>query len=124
MSYLGNIFINYALRQTATPTPPAGWLGLVTASGEVLGGAYARVAVSGQWAPPTTTDTTYNLNKITFPQSTSDWGTVLGVVLYDAASGGNILMGATFATPVNVPALTEMYFNPGGLKFEAAVKVS
>lgn len=82
---------------TSTPTDS-------TAGTEVSGGSYARVTVNSSlanWAGTQgagtttassgTSGTTSNNNAITFPAPTANWGTVTGVAVYDAASGGNLL---------------------------------
>lgn len=83
---------------TANPTDTAGGT-------EVSGGSYARVLVTsalGAWdntqaASSTavssgTGGTTRNQSAITFPAPTANWGTVTGMALFDAASGGNMLI--------------------------------
>ena len=72
---------------------------------ECSGGSYARVAVSAsldnfagtQGAATTTVSsgssgTTSNNIDIQFPSPTASWGTVVGMAVFDAASGGNMLM--------------------------------
>lgn len=41
----------------------------------------------------------YNLQEITFPQATADWGYVSGVVVFDAFTGGNPLLAGPLTTP-------------------------
>ena len=99
--------------------PAAVYIGLLTAAPadgtagtEVAGGAYARVAVasslanwSGTQGAATTTassgtsGTTTNNAAITFPAPTAAWGTVTHVGIYDAASGGNLLLYSALGTP-------------------------
>lgn len=72
---------------------------------EVTGGSYARVAVAStlaNWAgthgagttvaSTGTTGTTSNNNAITFPAPTANWGLVTHFGVYDASSGGNLLL--------------------------------
>lgn len=72
---------------------------------EVAGGSYARVAVSsslvnwaGTQAAASTvassgnTGTTSNNGAITFPAPTANWGVVTGLAVFDAATGGNMLL--------------------------------
>lgn len=83
---------------TATPTDGA-------AGTEVTGGSYARVAVSSalaNWAGTQaaastvassgTGGTTSNNGAITFPAPTANWGVITGCGIYDAISGGNLLI--------------------------------
>lgn len=77
---------------------------------EVTGGSYARVAVSsslvnwaGTQAAASTvassgnTGTTSNNGAITFPAPTANWGVVTGLAVFDAASGGNMLIWGALA---------------------------
>lgn len=72
---------------------------------EVTGGSYARVTVAStlaNWAgthgagttvaSTGTTGTTSNNNAITFPAPTANWGLVTHFGVYDASSGGNLLL--------------------------------
>jgi len=89
----------YAALYTVLPTD-------ASASGtEVTGGSYARVAITNSavnWAGPTANDgTVTNGAAITFPAATANWGTIVGVALYDAATVGNELWhGALTASKV------------------------
>src|SRR5574337_212240 len=83
---------------TANPTDAAGGT-------EVTGGSYARVSVTSSlanWAGTQaaasttassgTSGTTSNNGAITFPAPTANWGTITGVGIFDAVSGGNLLI--------------------------------
>lgn len=103
----------------AAGTGPATlYVGLLTSSPadagggvEVTGGSYARVAVTsslanwaGTQAAASTTastgssGTTSNNAAITFPAPTANWGSVTHWGIWDAVSGGNLLIYA----PLNV----------------------
>ena len=89
-------------RGTQPAAPPANWyISLHTATTtdagggtEVSGGAYARVAVAAstaQWtASSAGNGTTSNVNAITFPAATANWGTVVDFAIWDASSAGNM----------------------------------
>lgn len=94
---------------TATPTDVGGGT-------EVTGGSYARVAVTSglaAWAGTQaaastvassgTSGTTSNNAAITFPAPTANWGSVVGMGVYDASTAGNLLFYAalTVAKTVN-----------------------
>ena len=49
-----------------------------------------------------TTGTTRNQAAITFPAPTANWGTVTGAGIYDAASGGNLLIYSTLTASKTV----------------------
>ncbi len=92
---------------TTTPTDS-------TAGTEVSGGSYARVAVTSAttaWnntqgnttgASTGTDGTTENASAITFPAPTATWGTVNGFGIYDASTGGNLLIYAALTTPKTI----------------------
>jgi hypothetical protein len=117
--YLENKLIDFVFRgQTFTP-PATLYIALFTTSDndaggtrvEVSGGSYARVAVTSSlanWAGTQgagttvassgTSGTTSNNNAITFPAPTANWGTVVGLGVFDAASGGNELWYGSLTT--------------------------
>lgn len=77
-----------------------------TAGTEVSGGSYARVSVTSgttAWnntqgnttgASTGTDGTTENASTITFPAPTANWGVVTSFGIFDASSGGNLLIYA------------------------------
>jgi hypothetical protein len=72
---------------TATPSDTGGGT-------EVTGGAYARVAVTNNttnW-PAAASGLKSNGTVITFPTATANWGTVTQFGIFDASSGGNLLI--------------------------------
>jgi hypothetical protein len=137
-NYLENKMIDLIFRGQAYSFPATLYVGLVTslenaAAGgtEVSGGSYARVAVSSSlanWAGTQsagstsassgTTGTTSNNNAITFPTPTAAWGSIVGMGIWDAATGGNLLMFGPLAASKSVnngdPAPV---FNAGALAF-------
>lgn len=116
--YLENKFIDFLLRAQAFVAPATVYVALLTAAPsdagggtEVAGGDYARVAVGSslanwagtQSAGSTTASsgtggTTSNNNAITFPAPTANWGVVTHFAIYDAASGGNLLIWSALGT--------------------------
>ena len=98
----------YVALYTANPTDSA-------AGTEVTGGSYARVAVTsslanwaGTQAAASTTassgssGTTSNNNAITFPAPTANWGTITGIAILDALTGGNELFFGALTTSKTV----------------------
>jgi hypothetical protein len=57
---------------------------------EPSGGAYARVTVAPAVMGDAAAGSISNVSAVTWPQATASWGTVTYVVIYDAASGGNL----------------------------------
>jgi hypothetical protein len=96
-NYLEDKVINHVFGGTAYTAPTAWYVALYTATPtdstggtEVSGGGYARQAVS--WTiTGTGTAQASNSGAITFPASTSDWGTVTHAAVVDAVTSGNIL---------------------------------
>jgi hypothetical protein len=67
---------------------------------EVSGGGYARAAVTNNatnW-PAAAGGQKSNGTVITFPTATADWGTIVAMAIFDAATGGNMLYWATLTT--------------------------
>lgn len=98
----------YIALYTANPSDTGGGT-------EVSGGAYARVAITSSlanWAGTQaaasttassgTSGTTSNNNAITFPAPTANWGSVTGIAVYDASSGGNELFWGPLTTTKTV----------------------
>ncbi len=93
--YLDNAVLDHVLRNTALTSPATVYVGLFTTaptpstSGtEVLGGSYARQAVTCG-APAL--GVAQNSAPVAFPTATLNWGTVVAVGIFDAVSGGNLL---------------------------------
>lgn len=93
---------------TANPTDTGGGT-------EVSGGAYARVTIASSlanWAGTQaaasttassgTSGTTSNNGAITFPAPTANWGVITGFGIFDATSGGNLLIWGSLSTSKTV----------------------
>lgn len=111
-NYLQNKFLDWFLRAQTFTAPATVYVALATTTGsaaacgtEVTGGSYARVAVTSalanwagtQSAGSTTTSSgtsgqTSNNGAITFPSPTGTWGTVTSFCIFDASTGGNLLL--------------------------------
>lgn len=108
-----NSLIDWFFRGQAAPTLPANLhVGLFTVSPsdagggtEVSGGAYARASVArslanfaGTQAAGSTVASngtggqTSNNGTITFPAPTANWGSVVAFGIFDASTGGNLLI--------------------------------
>lgn len=100
--------------RTGSFTKPAGlYVGLFTAAPgeagggtEVTGGSYARVSSApsdANWTATTGGDgTTSNASALTFPAPTANWGNVTHWGIFDAATGGNLLVYAALTTPKTI----------------------
>jgi hypothetical protein len=98
--YLEDALLNHVLRNTAYSSPATIYIGLFTTMPsddgtggvEVSGGAYARQSVT--FSAPSGGQVANNA-LVQFPTATADWGTVLGMGLFDALTGGNLLYYGT-----------------------------
>lgn len=118
-----NKIIDAVFRAQALGAPATWYVALLTtnqndagtAEVEVTGGAYARVAIAaslvnfaGTQGAGTTvastgaTGTTSNNIVLTYPAPTANWGSVVGMEFYDAATGGNSWLYTPLATPKTV----------------------
>ena len=107
MSHMSN-YLEVELRKhlfrTGTFTKPSVLaIGLFTVSPsdagggtEVSGGSYARVdlpPLDANWTAASATDgLTDNAVAITYPAPTASWGTIVAFGIFDALSGGNLLI--------------------------------
>lgn len=84
-----------------------------TAGTEVSGGAYARQSIDFESATGSTPASTQNTAQIEFPIATNNWGTIVGVGLYDAASGGNMLLAASLTNPKTITSQDQLVIPDG-----------
>ncbi len=99
--FLETRLLDVIFRTQAAYKPTAIFIALFTAapsdSGggtEVTGGAYARQQVTqldANWNAPAPAGLTDNVNDITFPVATANWGTVTHMAIFDAVTAGNLL---------------------------------
>jgi len=86
-------------------------------SGEVSGNAYARQTAT--WNAPSFTGTATTLSNsaaITFPTATNTgWGTVVGVGIFDALTGGNLIWWGPLTSSKVVAGTETFQFGAGAL---------
>lgn len=86
---------------------------------EVSGGSYARVDVpplDANWSGASaTTGLTDNVGIITFPTATANWGTVSHFGIFDATTGGNLLVWGALAASKTVNTDDVFRFAAGAL---------
>lgn len=94
--FLENKLLDHVLRNVAYTPPSTVYAALFTSAPgeagggtEVSGGGYARQPVSFAAAA---NGAASNNADIAFPVATADWGTITHVALFDAATGGNMLL--------------------------------
>lgn len=117
--------LTYIALFTTAPTDAGGGT-------EVSGNAYARVPVTSalaNWAGTQsagsttastgTSGTTSNNGAVTFPTPTPlDWGTVVAVGIFDALTGGNLLLWGNLSASVPTNTSSPPTFAPGALQFQ------
>jgi hypothetical protein len=115
--YLENQIIDHLFRGATFAKPANLYFALFTSAPsdtgggtEVTGGSYARVAITPSntnfnatqggtsGASSGTGGNTTNAVAITFPAPTANWGTVVAYGIFDATSGGNLLIWGNLNT--------------------------
>jgi len=124
--YLENKILDFLLGGVSYTPPSTVYVALFTAAPtdagggtEVSGGGYARVAVANNTTnfPTASNGTKSNGTTITFPTATADWGTVVAVGIFDAATGGNLLFWANLSTSKTIQNGDTAQFAAGSLTF-------
>lgn len=116
--YAENLIAEWLFTTNSATRPTAWWLALYTAapsdSGggtEVSGGGYARQSL----AFSATADTDVNTATITFTASGGNFGVVTHAGIFDASSGGNLLMWCALASPQTINDGQSLAVSPGNL---------
>src|SRR5579883_3473065 len=123
-NYLANALLDLLFGASPFSAPATLYIGLFTslptasASGsEPSGGSYARAAVTNNTVnfPAASAGAKSNATVITFAQATAAWGNVVGVGIFDALSGGNLLYFAPLTVAKNVASGDQPSFAVGSL---------
>lgn len=117
--YLENAIGNHILRNIAYTSPTTVYCALYTvapsdAGGgtEVSGGGYARQAVT--FGAPSNGVFT-NSADVVFPIATANWGTIVAFALFDAATGGNMLIYGNLSSSKTINSGDQFRFPAGQL---------
>lgn len=95
---------------------------------EVSGGSYARIRVyangggSPAWNTSVVDGSGYlidNADDIIFATATADWGTITYFGIYDAASGGNLLVHGALTSSKTIASGEDFKFAAGDLNVKA-----
>lgn len=126
-TYFLNLVAGNVFRTKTTPALPNNYfLGLSKTAPNLSGdnvsepstvAGYARLQLTGLSVPSNGIVT--NTTNIDFAESTADWGTVTHFVVYDAKTGGNLLMYGQLTASRTVEAETVMTIKAGGLTLSA-----
>lgn len=111
-TYLANKLLDHQVGKTAY-TSPTVYVGLSSTTPAIAGtgvtepstGSYARVTTSAATWATAASGSTSNAAAITFPTATADWASGSNLtygVLYDAATGGNLLGYGALTVAKNV----------------------
>lgn len=119
--FLNNIMGNVFESQTTPSLPNAYYLGLSSTAPTLAGGnvtepsgnGYARVELTTLSAP--TNGVVKNSQDIIFPESTGSWGTLTHFVLYNAETGGDLLMYGTLSASRSIEKDTVIRINANNL---------
>lgn len=127
-NYLANKVLDHMFGNTAWTMPAGVYVALFTvaptgAGGgtEVVGGAYVRMLVTPSMAAASGAAKLSNVD-VSFPVATTAWGTVVAAALFDAATGGNMLVFNPVVTPRAVGINDRVRFVAGTI--QAAVPVA
>lgn len=119
-NYAESKLLDHVLGKTSY-TKPTTYVALFTAAPgeagggtEVSGGSYARQALTTNAASSGVAD---NDATITFPTATGSWGTITHVGIFDASSGGNLLMYTALDASKTVASGDRLSFAAGDLDF-------
>ena len=122
--YLENEILDHILGTGAYTMPSAVYVGLSTASfnddnsgTELTGNGYARVSATFSAAA---SGTTSNSAGIEFSAATGSWGSVSHFGLFDASTGGNLLIHGAFSTAKSVATGDILKIATGDLDITAA----
>lgn len=126
--FLEDALLDHILNNTAYASPANVFLALFTTataddgSGtEVTGGSYARVSVVGNFTlTGGGSGQATNTAQIQFPQATAGWGTVTHFAIFDASTGGNMLIHGALTGSIAVASGETVQFDPGDLDVSVA----
>lgn len=123
--YSANRILDRNFGGTAYTPPATMYFGLSTTTiqidgtgaSEPSGGAYARVALTNDktnWGVASNGALT-NLSAVTFPESTTSWGTITYVGIWDASTSGNIWFFDALTPSRAVASATTVLFAIGAI---------
>lgn len=125
-TYFKNLVAGNIFRTQTTPAIPTSYyLGLSSTLPNLSGGnvtepsaskGYSRVDITANLDAPSG-GSVKNNTAVYFNEATEDWGDVPYYVLFDAASGGNLLKYGELSRAMTVSANSTVWFDVGGISF-------
>lgn len=119
-NYAENLVLNWLLTSASATRPSSFYVALSTADPTEDGSAIAEPADTYARQSATFTVTgnqAVNASNIEFPEATASWGTITHYALFDAASGGNMLMHGALNTSKLITAGDVARFIPSSITF-------
>ena len=123
--FLENKVLDHILSTTSYTAPSAVYLGLSIASmgdnaggTELTGNGYARITIAFDAASGGTTDNTATVDFA--PCTGSNWGAVAFWSLWDASTGGNMLLHGSFTSAKTIEVNDVLRIAAGDLDITAA----
>ena len=122
-TYFSNCIMGNLFKTNTNPgLPSVFYIGLSTTEPTTGGAnvtepddtAYSRVKLTSLSAP--VDGVIHNTEQIGFADSTVDWGTITHFVIYDAQTGGNLLVYNTLDKPRTVQADSQITFRAKGMR--------
>jgi len=123
--YLENELLDHVFGKGAYSSPAPVWLGLWTVSlsdaatgsksGEVSGGAYARISVPASKWNAASGGSISLASAVSFATATASWGTILAVGVLDASTGGNMLYWGNLSSGEQITSGDVYNFQAGTL---------
>jgi len=118
-NYLENKLLDHVLKNTSYTSPTTVYVGLYTSNPnegntgtEISGGGYARQVLSVTTASGGIVTSSAD---VTFPQATTNWGTISHIALLDAITSGNMLMYTSLTTSKVIETDDILKINSGSL---------
>lgn len=118
-NYLENKLLDHVLRNVSYSSPNTIYVGLYTSNPgegntgtEISGGSYARQPLSVTTASGGIVTSSAD---VTFPQATSNWGTISHIGLLDAVTSGNLLMYTALNTAKTIETDDILKISSGNL---------
>ncbi len=124
--YLENKVVDHVTKKATYSAPTNLFVGLYTvaptdAGGgtEVTGGSYARVSTATADWNTASGGTLTNVNTISFPTASANWGTVVAFGLFDASTAGNMLVWGNLQTSKYTSTGDLLQFLAAGITWKA-----
>ena len=119
--FLESTILDMVLNSVAYAEPASVYIALFTtlqndagtAGVEVSGGGYARQQVTAGFTISGTATRAGLTSEVSFPTATASWGTIVGIGIYDAVTGGNLLYHGSLTSSKTIN-LDERFILPAG----------